>query len=145
KNSIAFPITGSFATWANYTTSQPLNAGNNTITLTAIGSSGGNFDELTITSTLGVNDFEADPETKTIALSPNPLNKDILAIDMHGFQNEKNIQIKVVNLAGQIVFATSVSKTDYFEINLAGKLSDAVYLVSVESGKTKIVKKLLVN
>lgn len=145
KNSIAFPITGSFATWANYTTSQPLSAGNNTITLTAIGSSGGNFDELTITSTLGVNDFEADPETKTIALSPNPLNKDILAIDMHGFQNEKNIQIKVVNLAGQIVFATSVSKTDYFEINLAGKLSDAVYLVSVESGKTKIVKKLLVN
>lgn len=43
-----YPPTGSFATWGTYTIEQQLVAGNNTITLTAIGSSGGNFDELTI-------------------------------------------------------------------------------------------------
>nr|WP_315146443.1 Ig-like domain-containing protein [uncultured Flavobacterium sp.] len=145
KNSLTFPITGSFATWSNFTTTQPLSAGNNTITLTAIGSSGGNFDELTITQNLAVQGFDGDEETKIVEISPNPLNKDILALDMHGFQHENSIQIKIVNLAGQIVYETTLSKTDYFEINLAGKLTDAMYLVSVQAGKTNIVKKLLVN
>lgn len=44
--SLAFPGTGSFTTWGAVTTVQNLLAGSNSIRLTAIGSSGGNFDEL---------------------------------------------------------------------------------------------------
>ncbi|MDB5048261.1 MAG: carbohydrate-binding protein [Fibrobacteres bacterium] len=45
--SLAFPATGAFTTWSTVSSTQNLVAGNNTIRLTAIGSSGGNFDELT--------------------------------------------------------------------------------------------------
>jgi beta-galactosidase len=44
--SLAFPVTGSWTTWAFITNSAGLYHGNNTVRLTAIGSSGGNIDYL---------------------------------------------------------------------------------------------------
>lgn len=46
--SLDFPATGLWTSWENVTISQQLNAGNNTIQLTSIGSNGGNFDELVV-------------------------------------------------------------------------------------------------
>jgi hypothetical protein len=143
--SVPFPSTGSFAVWGNYTTSQPLTAGNNTITLTAIGSSGGNFDELTITNTLGVNDLKANQEGKSVSISPNPVTNGIISIDLQGFENDKNIKVKIINAVGQTVYETVLTDTTHAELNLSGKLTESIYFVSVESGQTKIVNKLIVK
>ncbi|MFN2396972.1 MAG: CBM35 domain-containing protein, partial [Bacteroidales bacterium] len=50
KDSLDFPITTYWTVWKTVTLNQSLNAGNNTIRLTAIGSSCGNFDELVVKS-----------------------------------------------------------------------------------------------
>lgn len=141
--SLPFPATGSFAIWNTYTTSQLLNAGNNTITLSAIGSNGGNFDELAIAENLGVNDLKANQDGKSVRISPNPLTKGILSIDLQGFENEKNVKVKIINAVGQTVYETILPDTTHAEINLSGKLSESVYFVSVEAGQTKIITKLI--
>jgi hypothetical protein len=48
NTSLPFPPTGGWGTWSTVTVSTGLNAGNNTVKLTAIGSSGGNIDYLAI-------------------------------------------------------------------------------------------------
>ncbi|MEM1123535.1 MAG: carbohydrate-binding protein, partial [Bacteroidota bacterium] len=53
-NSFDFPSTGSWLTWSTVSTQVALNAGQNTIRLTAIGQSGANFDYLEVQS-LGGN------------------------------------------------------------------------------------------
>ncbi|MEM6316413.1 MAG: putative Ig domain-containing protein [Bacteroidota bacterium] len=53
ENSFDFPSTGSWLTWSTIATQVPLNAGQNTIRLTAIGQSGANFDYLGVQSTGG--------------------------------------------------------------------------------------------
>lgn len=143
--SVPFPSTGSFAVWGNYTTSQPLTAGNNTITLTAIGSSGGNFDEISISNTLGISDLEANQDGKSVKISPNPLTNGILSIDLKGFENDINIKVKIVNGVGQTIYETALTDTTHSELNLSGKLTESIYFVSVESGKNKIVNKLIVK
>ncbi len=77
--SITFPVTGSWSTWGLYKTSQLLNAGNNSITLTAIGGSGPNVDQIAITNTLGLNDSNRDIE-KSVVVSPNPVRDSKLTI-----------------------------------------------------------------
>jgi hypothetical protein len=47
-SALAFPSTGSWATWREVTAAVTLNAGANTIRLTATGSSGPNVDALTV-------------------------------------------------------------------------------------------------
>jgi hypothetical protein len=46
--SLDFPATATWSTWENVISSQTLNAGNNTIQITTIGTNGGNFDELVV-------------------------------------------------------------------------------------------------
>ena len=143
--SITFPVTGSFATWANYTTSQFLEAGNNTITLTAIGSSGGNFDELTISSTLGVNEMTFDNSSKTVRVYPNPLTNGIFTVATDGFDDDTNIRIIITNSTGQKIYEKKLNDPCHTDINLAGKLSNSIYFVAVESDQSKIVKKMIVK
>lgn len=144
-SSLPFASTGSFAVWGNYNTTQLLKAGNNTITLTAIGSSGGNFDELSISSTLGVNDLKTNQEGKSVIVYPNPITNSIVSIDLNGFENDKKIAVKIVNQLGQLVYQKVLSGASHAELNLSGKLTGSIYFVSVESGKTKIVNKLIVK
>ncbi len=144
--SIAFPVTGSFATWGVYTTSQPLNAGNNTITLTAIGSSGGNFDELTISDgPTGLNDLRSGAQGKSINIYPNPLKNGKLSIDMVGFENSAKVEFKIINTMGQTIYQKSYSNTSHIELNTSTILQKSVYIVSAESGQYKSTCKLLIN
>jgi arabinoxylan arabinofuranohydrolase len=48
NSSLAFPATGAWTTWMTVTNSVTLNAGNNTVRTTAMGSSGGNLDNLQV-------------------------------------------------------------------------------------------------
>lgn len=54
-NSLSFPNTGSWTSWGLATDSVELNPGSNTIRLTAIGSSGANFDWLEVSSSSSSN------------------------------------------------------------------------------------------
>lgn len=143
--SVPFPSTGSFANWGNYSTSQLLNAGNNTITLTAIGNSGGNFDDLTISSTLGVNDNTFESENKTVRVYPNPASDGIITVATDGFDDDTNNRIIITNSTGQKVFEKKLNDPCHTDVNLAGKLSNGVYFVTVQSDQAKITKKLIVK
>lgn len=144
--SVPFTSTGSWANWSTYTTNQALVEGSNSIMLTAIGSSGGNFDELTISGS-GISALYNLNSVygKTVRIYPNPLNTNKLSIDMVGFENENNVQVKIMNLMGQTVYHENTKNTTHFEKNTEGLLQKSIYLVSIESGRTKIARKLIVN
>ena len=143
--SLAFPATGSFAVWGTHMVSQLLTTGNNVITLTAIGSSGGNFDELTISKTLGLGDIEKNQMNKTVKISPNPLTDGILSVGSDGFDDDTNVRIIITNATGQKLYEKTVRDPCGNDINLAGKLADGVYFVTLESDQAKITKKLIVK
>jgi hypothetical protein len=145
--SLAFPVTGAWTNWSTFSTNQPLVEGPNSIMLTAIGTSGGNFDELTISGNgiSALNNTKPDFDGKTVRIYPNPLNTTKLSIDMAGFENSNNVQVKILNLLGQTVFHENLNNPSHFEINTLNLLSKSVYTVSVESGSTKIVNKLILN
>jgi autotransporter translocation and assembly factor TamB len=144
--SVAFPVTGSFATWATYTTNQPLDAGTNTITLTATGSSGGNFDELTLNGELlGVSDLKFGLKGKSVNIYPNPITQGNFSIDIVGFEKKNNVQIKIINLKGQTVYQKSLDNPTHFEIDATSILKNSVYIISIESGQTKVVDRFIVN
>jgi hypothetical protein len=48
-------------------------------------------------------------------------------------------------MAGQSVYESTHEGSAHLELNLSGKLKEAIYLVYIEAGNTRIVKKLLVN
>lgn len=143
--SLAFPSTGSFAVWGTHTINQLLTTGNNVITLTAIGSSGGNFDELTISKTLGLSDIEKNLAKKTVKISPNPLTNGLLSVATDGFDDDTNVRIIITNSTGQKIYEQLLRDPCSTDINLTGTLPNAVYFVAVESDQTKIVKKLIVK
>lgn len=145
--SVPFTSTGSWANWSTYATNQPLVEGPNTIMLTAIGSSGGNFDELTISGNgiSALKDIDSNTNGKLVKIYPNPLHTNKLSIDMVGFDYENNVQVKIINLLGQTVFCQSIDNQPLIEINTSNLLGKSVYTVSVESAKAKIINKLILN
>ena len=145
--SLSFPSTTLFSNWQNVISTQPLNAGINEIQLTSIGSNGGNIDELQVTNatTLRTNQIEDIQKGKSIAVYPNPYKLGKLSIDLTGFETMNNVQLKITNLLGQIIHQEKLTNKSHAELNLSGQLKESVYFISVESGETKLVKKLTVK
>ncbi len=144
--SIAFPVTGSWTNWGVYATNQTLNAGNNTVMLTAIGLGGGNFDELAISEeALGVNDFKSGLDGKTVNIYPNPIVYGNFSIDIIGFEDINDVQVKISNIMGQTVYQKKMNNPTRFDVNTSGIMEKSVYIVSVESGQIKVFKKFIVN
>ena len=143
--STPFTSTGSWANWRTYTTTQALVAGNNTIVLTATGASGGNFDELAVTGTLGLNDLKIDLGNKTVRVYPNPVANGIFTVATDGLDDDTNVRIIVTNSIGQKIYEKKLNDPCHTDINLNGKLSESIYFVTVQSDQTKIVKKLSVK
>lgn len=143
--SLAFPVTGAWSTWGTFSTNQELVEGPNSIMLTAIGSSGGNFDEMTVSGNgiSALRNIESDG--KSVQIYPNPLKNNKLNIKLSGFENSDNVQVKIKNLVGQTVFQQLAGNTTHFEINTLNLLTKSIYLVSVESGNTIISNKLILN
>jgi hypothetical protein len=142
--SITFPTTGSWSNWTLYKTDQLLNAGNNSITLTAIGASGPNIDQITITNSLGTIDFNKNIE-KNIVISPNPLKDGKLTVSLDNFDNDTHLQLKIVTLTGKLLLENPVTDNRQMDLDLSGKLTEGVYLVIVTSDQTQVIKKLIVN
>jgi len=82
---------------------------------------------------------------KTVNIYPNPLSTNNLNVDLTGFENSAFVQVKIITLSGQTVYQKYLNNTNHLEINTLNLLNKSVYIISVESGQTKIVKKLIVN
>ncbi|MCX6335564.1 MAG: DUF5010 domain-containing protein [Bacteroidia bacterium] len=82
---------------------------------------------------------------KSIRIYPNPLSTGKLFIDLTGFENSANVLIKIITLYGQTVYQKYLNNPTHIEINTLELLEKSVYIISIESGQTKIVKKLIVN
>lgn len=143
--SFAFPVTGSFTIWKKVRTMQALKAGDNTITLTTIGSNGGNFDELGISGVQVVNSNKQ--------LKNNPTDKSIrahsqgngnLMLDLNGFENSGNVQIKILNVMGQVVFQKTENNPMQLEINTSTFTKNSIYIVLVEDKSSRVLQKIII-
>ena len=146
-SSMPFPASGAWTTWLNVYSIQALKAGVNEIMLTSNGANGGNIDELVVTntSTLGIPELIEKQIEKSVLIYPNPYKDGDLGVELTGFETQKEIKVKIFNLIGQIIYQTSISNTTRADLNLSGKLNESIYFVSIESGNTQIVKKLIVK
>lgn len=144
-SSIDFPVTGSWANWSNYTTIQPLDAGNNTIMLTATGASGGNFDELVLSNgPTGLKGLHTAVQEPSISLSPNPFNQGKLSIHLSGFENQSNMKLNICNTLGQTMYEQTL-RSGKEEINMPENLTDAIYIIAVQTEKQKAITRLIVK
>ncbi len=82
---------------------------------------------------------------KSVLLYPNPYKSGSLSIDLKGFETETNTKVTISNLIGQTIAQTLLNDSNSTQIDLSGKLNESVYFVSIESGNTKITKKLIVQ
>ncbi len=142
--SVSFPITGSWSIWKKYRTTQELKAGDNTITLTAIGSSGGNFDELGIS---GVQLLSAINNPK-FSENANSIHSYLqsdgnVSVNLTGYDNSTNVQVKITNLMGQTVFAKHFNNPTQLEINSSAFVKNSIYIISVDDKKSKSIEKLI--
>ena len=98
---------------------------------------------------LGTNSLSSinttNANNKSFIIYPNPLTKGTLSIEMAGFQNVRNVHVKIANILGQTVFQKRVNNTDRLEINTLKMLKESIYFVTVESGESKITQKLVVK
>lgn len=105
----------------------------------------GIFNRLTIDGSTGINDMKDGKIGKSVSVYPNPYTRGKLSVQLVGFENVRNAQIKIINLGGLTIFQEKVKSKTVTELNLSEQLTDSVYLISVEAGKTKLTKKLVVN
>ena len=93
--------------------------------------------------TLGLNNLEV--QNKSASIYPNPYKGGLLSIDLNGFETTNKTKVTISNFTGQTLFQTYLNNSNTTELNLSGKLNESVYLVSIESGTTQIIKKLIVQ
>ena len=91
-----------------------------------------------------VNDIET-AKSKSINIYPNPFKQGKLFFDIVGFEDMNNIQVRITNLTGQTIYQEQLTNKSHAELNLSKKLNESVYFISVESGDTKVVEKLIVK
>jgi cephalosporin-C deacetylase-like acetyl esterase len=80
-----------------------------------------------------------------VSVFPNPLQQDKLTIKVDGANTSKIFKVTISNLQGQVVYQTNISSKNFIEINTAGWLKSAVYLVSVQSSQKISTTKLIVQ
>ena len=80
-----------------------------------------------------------------VSVFPNPLKQDKLTIKVDGANTSEIFKVTISNLQGQVVYQTNFSGKNFIEINTAGLLKSAVYLVSVQSGQKISTTKLIVQ
>lgn len=145
--SLPFPSTTLWSNWQNVISTQALNVGVNEITLTSIGSNGGNIDELQVTNApnLGTNQVKDVQREKSVDIYPNPYKDGILSMNIDGFEASNEVQLKITNLLGQVIYKEILTDKTHKELNLSERLNESVYFISIEAGKNKVVKKLIVK
>jgi len=145
-SSLEFPVTGGWTKWAEITTNQALNAGVNKITLTTIGSNGGNIDELAITiPSSNISNFIEYKEDSSIIVYPNPFTKGKLFIDIPELKNKGKVQIKIINTMEKTVYQKILKSSAHLVLKIPDALEKDTYIISIETKNKKFSKKLIVN
>lgn len=80
-----------------------------------------------------------------VVIYPNPLNYDVLSIDLLGFENSSDVNIKIVDLLGKTVIKRTVHNTKTLNINTNGLERNALYLVVVSTEQSTITKRLMLQ
>ena len=80
-----------------------------------------------------------------VSIFPNPLQQDKLNIKVDGATEAEIFRVIISNLVGQVIHKTNITGENFIEINTAGWLKSAVYLVSVQSGQKISTTKLIVQ
>ena len=80
------------------------------------------------------------PKKNEISIYPNPFEDD-LTVNFGVFYN-KDINIRIYTVLGQVIYDTSFSKTEEVKINLSS-FSKAVYFIEVNYDDHKVIQKLV--
>jgi hypothetical protein len=88
---------------------------------------------------------EPNQGEKSITVYPNPYKEGTLSLDILGFESSNEVQLKITNLLGQIIHQEVLTNKSHAELNLSGQLNESIYLISLEAGENKLVKKLIVK
>ncbi|MCX6309371.1 MAG: Ig-like domain-containing protein [Bacteroidia bacterium] len=84
-------------------------------------------------------------DVKSVNIYPNPRTKSTLSMELVGFQDVRNVQVKIVNLLGQTVYQKNADSATTIEINTSGMLKDSIFFFVVEVEESKIPHKLIVK
>jgi len=90
-----------------------------------------------------INSIKKDE--KSVNIYPNPLTKSALSIDVAGFRDMSNVQVKIVNFLGQTVYQKATDNKAHIEIDTSGILKESIYFVSVEGEQSTVTQKLIVK
>ena len=82
---------------------------------------------------------------QSINIYPNPLTTNSLTIDLIGYKDIDNVNIRITNLTGQTVYEKLENNPKLIELITSNLLNKSVYIVSVKSGKTSLSNKFLTN
>ncbi|MCF8362924.1 MAG: metallophosphoesterase [Prolixibacteraceae bacterium] len=85
---------------------------------------------------------ETANKEEELAVYPIPLG-DKLTIDFVGLKDLRNVDVRITNMKGGVVYSNLVHNKEQLEISTKDLLKSSVYIVSVTSGKTKLTRKII--
>ncbi len=96
----------------------------------------------TATNTSDISRFSTEP---TFNIYPNPLNGNLLSIDIIGFDSFSKVDVRITNLLGQTVYNNSMHNASHSVIDVSGWLKQSIYIVTVKTGQSITSKKLIIE
>jgi hypothetical protein len=103
------------------------------------------FDDIKLVSTTSGRQFSDEVvEERSISLSPNPLNGNVLHVNRESIPSGERIDIRFHDMIGKEVFSKQL-RDDESDVVIDTPLPNGLYLVNVRAGNTVFVKKLLVE
>lgn len=98
--------------------------------------------------------YTADPDFTSINvvggeqgidIFPNPIDGDILSIDLSSIERLDNVDIKISDLMGQVIYRNTIQNQEHLEISTKDLLKGSVIVVSILSEGKSFTKKVLVR
>jgi hypothetical protein len=96
----------------------------------------------TNTSTRDINSVSTAP---TVNIYPNPLSGNLLSIELNGFSNLNDAEIKIVNMLGQSVYSKNLYHNRHHTIELGSSINPGIYIVRIQSGRDVVNTSLIVR
>ncbi len=94
----------------------------------------------------GINDLHSNNnKDKSVNIYPNPLKQNVLSIDINGFEDQNNVNIRILNLTGHTVYQKNANMPSHLELDTLGLLNKSAYIISVKSGQSTVTSKFFVN
>ncbi len=148
-SSLSFPSTGSWTNWNTVSTLVTLNAGMNTVTAIAVGSSGPNMDHLKV-SVESENAQMAEVKTSTssstfatisVEIYPNPTDHDIY---VKGYQMTEGTIWQIVDISGKSIPFSLVEEKGGMRLHVA-HLKNGWYTLMIKDPYGVVLKKFIVQ